>query len=322
MRNVFKLVFPAEAPLDTLLVRIGSLDYVRSVEKNWIPVVEVTPNDTAFTYDYNWGNWHDGRPDQWAYLRMQVDRAWNITRGSSDVIVAIIDTGVDWEHPDLEDNLWINSAEDANHNGHFDNYPSAEGGDLNGDDDDENGLVDDVIGWDFWLDSNNPTHWYPNQDDHGTMMASYVAATTDNVIGVAGISWHTRLMVLKVGDLGHILGGTVAVYDAIRYAQEKGADIVNMSFGWSDDCVDSLHCISELIHKADSTGVLFVASARGTQATEIPTLLNSIEEVVSVTMGDSAGYDGFCGFGIMSTWRRREPIRLVTQRVSFNSRTR
>ncbi|MRR10871.1 hypothetical protein EG831_12545, partial [bacterium] len=128
---------------------------------------------------------------QWHLAKIQAQAAWDVTQGDSAVVLAIVDSGCDWTHVDLAGNSWINAAEDINHNGVFDNSPAASGGDLDGIDDDGNGLIDDVVGWDFTDNDNDP---YPDGDpsDHGTHCNGCAAATTDNGIGVAGPGFDCR----------------------------------------------------------------------------------------------------------------------------------
>ena len=146
----------------------------------------------------------------------------------------------------------------------FDNFAAGQGGDLDGEDNDENGFIDNVIGWDFKRGSNNP---YPDLDDeghHGTVVGSIIAAETNtgDAFGVAGASWYSRIMVLRAGDEDGIL--LDRVIDAIDYAIENGADILNMSF---DTDVD-IPALESAIATADAAGLIMVASA-GDDAAEV-----------------------------------------------------
>ncbi len=151
--------------------------------------------------------------------------AWDVTTGSASVNIAVIDSGIDTDHPDLSAKLWINSGEIAD----------------NGLDDDENGYIDDVNGWDFINNSNDIEPEPDGVDDdsngfvddnvnHGTFVSGLAAAMTNNGYGVAGVDWNARIMMLQVfPDDG---GGAVStIIEAIYYAVDNGADVINMSLG-------------------------------------------------------------------------------------------
>jgi subtilisin family serine protease len=155
--------------------------------------------------------------DQWGLQRVGLlpqgtgDSAWDVETGkASDVVVAIIDSGIDFFHPDLSrETIWRNSGER-----------------LNGEDDDGNGYVDDVIGWNFVDDDNNP--W--DLTGHGTHIAGIIAAATDNGEGIAGVNRGVKIMPLKaLNFLGR--GRSVAISEAIFYAVENNARVINLSLG-------------------------------------------------------------------------------------------
>ena len=142
--------------------------------------------------------------------------AWETVRGQDgDVVVAVVDTGTDIRHPDLVDNLWRNPGEI----------------DGNGIDDDGNGFVDDVFGWNFALDSADPTGLEEqlSNRDHGTHVAGIVAATTDNGTGIAGVGFNPRLMAINAADPNND-GFLRFGYDGIVYAAMMGADVINCSW--------------------------------------------------------------------------------------------
>lgn len=182
-----------------------------------------TPNDTE--YDQLWG-----------LPAIAAPLAWDVTQGSNSVVVAVVDTGAELTHPDLDGNIWTNPGETAN-----------------GLDDDANGLVDDVNGWDFYDDDANPA----DSHSHGTHVAGTIGAEGDNGNGVTGVNWRVKLMPLRVG---HTVLDGAAIEQAFRYACAEGARVVNGSFGgadfdpWAEDAV------------ADCPGTLFVFAA-GNSAT-------------------------------------------------------
>ena len=158
-----------------------------------------TPNDPLYSQQSN-------------ITQANIDDVWNeYTTGDGSQIVAILDTGVDYTHPDLEANIWINQAE------------------LNGDagyDDDGNGYIDDIRGWDFHHNTNTPL----DDNMHGTHVAGIVGAVGNNGIGIAGASWNVKLMAIKVFQASGI-GDLSTIATGIEYAVNNGATILNMSFG-------------------------------------------------------------------------------------------
>jgi subtilisin family serine protease len=146
-------------------------------------------------------------PEGWAYTAANN----KYPGGSSDVIVAVIDTGVDYHHLDLRNNIWTNTAEIPN----------------NGIDDDENGYIDDVYGWDFVGEDNSPL----DDNGHGTHVAGIIAAE-NNSIGGVGIAYNCKIMALKAGNSsGYFNNSDIA--EAVQYAYMNGASVINMSFGGS-----------------------------------------------------------------------------------------
>lgn len=162
------------------------------------------------------GSWGQTYPDQWALQRIGFDTspqsAWRlIKRNAQPVIVAIIDTGLDWNHRSIDsDKLWRNPKE----------IPD------NGIDDDNNGYVDDVIGWDFFKGDSKP--W--DHDGHGTFVAGIIAGDWNDPSGIAGINPFARLMILKgLNNFGHTRSSFIA--EAVVYAADHGARVINLSLG-------------------------------------------------------------------------------------------
>ncbi len=175
---------------------------------------------------------------QWGLENINAPRAWGSVTGSP-VIVAVIDTGIQHEHPDLRENIWTNAAE-------------ANG--TTGVDDDNNGFVDDVHGWDFFADDASVFD-DPLNDDHGTHVAGTIGAMTNNTTGVAGVNWRVQIMPVKfLGPGGGSLDDAV---DSILYAIDNGANILNNS--WGGGGFDPV--LENAIREADAAGVLFVAAA-------------------------------------------------------------
>ncbi len=164
-------------------------------------------NDPFYSTSGSWGNAYD---DLWWLKEVHADQAWSISRGTG-VTVAVIDTGIDFNHPDLGGNIWFNQTELYGHPGI---------------DDDGNGFVDDIRGWDFYNKDNNPT----DDHGHGTHVAGIIGAAADNGVGIAGIAPESKIMSLKVLNASGS-GYIQDVVSAIRYAADKGAKVINMSLG-------------------------------------------------------------------------------------------
>ena len=202
-------------------------------------------------------------PDQWYLSRLNIPRAWDVTTGNQTT-VAVIDTGINRSHVDLQNRLWVNSDE--------------VGG--NGIDDDHNGYTDDVNGYNF-VDNNSSL---TDQHGHGTGIASIIAAQTNNHIGLAGINWQAKLMIIKA--LNQTGGGDFNdVINSIRYAVDNGAKIINMSFGSPSSDIS----LEQAIDYATSRGVLVVAASGNTYSSQVfyPAAYPAVIAVGATTHTDS-----------------------------------
>jgi subtilisin family serine protease len=247
---------------------------VRYAEPNYVVSAD-GPNDPALAQ--LWGldnvgqdvNGTAGTPD----ADIDAPEAWAVTTGSAGSVVAVVDTGVDFTHPDLAAQEWTNPGEIAG----------------NGIDDDGNGYVDDVHGWDFVNHDNDPTDDY----GHGTHVAGTIGAVGDNGIGVVGVNWNVRIMSLKfLGADGS--GYTSDAVTAVLYACANGAQVLNNSWGGGGYSQALLDAINE----CDRRGSLFVAAAgnNGDDTDLYPHYPSSYDalNVVSVAATDSS--DGLAYF--------------------------
>ncbi len=239
--------------LNELLENLTIASDVLYAQRNRVLPLHFLPNDPLLA-------------EQYALDDILAFAAWDIERGDPNVLVAVIDTGVDYEHPDLRDNIWLNEGEDLNGNGLVDEA------DFNGLDDDGNGFVDDIRGWDFTDAPNYPDGGdYLERDNdpmdghgHGTGVAGIVAARTDNELGVAGLAHNCRVMNLRAFTSSGY-GEEDDVASAIMYAIDNGARVINMSFG---DVFVS-HVLDDVIKYGYARGVVMVASSGNSSTDDI-----------------------------------------------------
>ena len=213
---------------------------VAYAEPNFKVQPSAVPNDPNYRdlWGLNNASQTGGTPD----ADTDAPEAWNTTTGSFDTVVGVIDEGIDVNHPDLRDNIWTNSGEVAG----------------NKIDDDGNGYVDDVNGYDFA--NNDATVYDPDPisrkgDEHGTHVAGTIAAVGNNGIGVAGVNWQAQVASLKF--LGADGGYTSDAIEAINYAVAEGMDISNNSWGGGGRS----QALEDAIRRADSAGHIFIAAA-------------------------------------------------------------
>jgi hypothetical protein len=223
--------------------------HLRYAQPRYIHQLCDAPNDLYFLQGWQW------------YLDMvQGPQAWDIAHGDQTVIIGIVDTGVDWDHPDLADNIWFNFGEDINGDSLFTAI------DWNGVDDDSNGFVDDWRGWDFGgeaVPDNNPNE---NEPVHGTHVAGIAAAVTDNVVGVAGMSWNCTIMPVKASRTPY--DGIRYGFEGIQYAADNGADVITLCWGHSGGLPSQFE--QEIIDSAFARGAILVASAGNDPPTAPP----------------------------------------------------
>ena len=205
LARVYRVHYTSGTAPEIVARDLARLDAVEYAEPLYAHSIALVPNDPNYT-------------SQAAYFnRMRLPQAFETTRGEQGgVIVAIVDGGTDWRHTDLVANVWVNPGE------------------IDGNlvDDDNNGFVDDLRGWNFANNTNDPTGLAttPGNAGHGTHTAGIVCAVANNGAGIAGASWNARLMPINVSS-PNTDGAILAGYEGILYAIENGADIINCSWG-------------------------------------------------------------------------------------------
>ena len=247
-----KLDCPTEQSLQEALEAYRNNPEVEYAELNYKASIESAPNDPLYS-------------NQWSLSRINAPEAWDIYTGSSKIIVAVLDTGVDYEHRDIANNMWINNDE----------YEGIEGVD-----DDNNGYIDDLYGYNFIYNNEDPF----DDHGHGTHCAGIIAAKGNNELDISGVCWNTRIMALKA--FNYDAGGyTHDLVEAIFYAVANGADIISNS--WTiDDVPSELQSIKEVFEYAYSQGVISVAAA-GNQNTDSPRYPAFYQNVISVAATNS-----------------------------------
>jgi thermitase len=236
---------PQDVGVGEAVQRYEASPAVEYAEPNFKIFPSATPNDPSFNKLWGLNNTAQSIGGQAGTADADADapKAWNTMTGTAGTVVAVIDEGIDVSHPDLRNNMWTNPGEVPN----------------NGVDDDGNGYVDDVFGYDFANDDAtvyDPDPVNGSGDEHGTHVAGTIAAEGNNGIGVAGVNWHAKVMALKF--LGPNGGSTLDAVEAINYAVANGADISNNSWGYVGSPSRSLQ---DAINRADNAGHLFVAAA-------------------------------------------------------------
>jgi thermitase len=240
---------------------------VEIVEPNLIYKLNRTPNDPLL--GELWGMKNIAQKGGRAGIDIGAEAAWDIQTGSKKVLVAVIDTGLDYTHPDLAANAWTNLAEK---NG------------KPGVDDDGNGYVDDIHGYDFANNDGDPM----DDHGHGSHCSGTIGATGDDGRGIVGVSWNVQIMGVKFlsGDGGGTLEGAI---QSIDYATKMGAQIQSNSWG-GGGYTELLH---QSIQRARDAGVLFVAAAgNGYNNNDIEATYPAtydVENIISVAAVDNSG---------------------------------
>jgi subtilisin family serine protease len=241
---------------------------VRAASPNYrIGLFATLPDDPYLFYQ-----WY---VDDLGFADIRLPLAWDLARGDTTVAIAIIDTGVDTGHPDLASRIWHNPGETAG----------------NGLDDDGNGLIDDVEGWDFGVGDNDPKPEYTPDGSgidvgfHGTFCAGIAAAATNNGDGIAGAGWDCRIMALKVADPDSGLASD-AIAGAVAYAVDQGASVISMSFGAPGD-PGVPEFFQALVDMATAAGAVCVAAA-GNDGASTPTYPAACDHVLAVGATDAS----------------------------------
>jgi subtilisin family serine protease len=283
--GVYKLAYKNREDIYSVVDELKKNPDVDYAEPNYFYQTSVVPNDPSFELE-------------WGITKIGAPAAWDVNKGDPKVVIAVIDTGVDYRHSDLTDNIWHNPGE----------IPG------NGIDDDCNGYVDDAIGWDF---VSVPADWVapgedpgPQDNDpmdffgHGTHVSGIAAGRSNNGVGIAGVSWNSKIMPLRAGYTYVDGNGYLELEDiaeALYYAADNGANVINMSFG----CPYNSRLLRDAVEYAHNKGCIMTASAGNVDSYDAgspyyPAACDHVIAVAAVGSGDKISiwnYMAFSNFG-------------------------
>ncbi|MCZ6571977.1 MAG: S8 family serine peptidase, partial [Planctomycetota bacterium] len=255
--------------------------FVEFAEPNYLVLAHQAPNDPLLRSDV-WGMHNSGQTGGTRDADIDALQAWGIRNDASTIVVADIDTGLDYTHEDLAANVWINPGEDLNNNGLVD------ASDFNGIDDDNNGFVDDIRGWDFSNDDNDPF----DDNGHGTHTSGTIGAVGDNGKGVVGVCWKVKIMPLKFLNR-RASGSTADAIAAVLYAASFNVPITSNSWGGGRRSKALQNAIQD-------SGALFVASAGNSGSDKVSYPAGySLDNILSVAATDDD--DQLASFSNFST---------------------
>jgi subtilisin family serine protease len=204
LNNYYLIYFEDNIDIEKTIQELGESENIINAQPNFKYKLLEEPNDHYYSY-------------QWNMPQINMQKAWEVTKGAASINIAIIDSGIDWQHEDLKNNIWQNKNEI-----------------INGLDDDGNGYADDIYGWDLFADlegdylimDNNPM----DNKGHGTHIAGIAAAETNNSIGVAGIAPNCKLMAIKAYNKT-FGSSTYLIMKGVEYAKNTNAHVINISMG-------------------------------------------------------------------------------------------
>jgi hypothetical protein len=255
--SLYSLRYAGDGNPEVIAQKLSSMPGVEFASPRYIHRLAETPNDSLFT--------------QQGYLQtIHIPEAWDIQKGQDGSrVIAVVDGGTQWNHPDLADNIWENTQE-------------VPGNDI---DDDGNGFIDDVLGWNFANSTPDPSPLpeQPQNGRHGTHVAGLVSAVTNNRTGISGTSWNAQIMPINAASPtsdNSILYG----FEGILYAADNGADIINCSWGSLSSRSDYEQYVVDQVH---AMGAVVVAAAGNDNSVE-PHYPSAYRYVLSVAATDNS----------------------------------
>lgn len=274
---------------------LKSLPEVEYAEPNYLRYIDAIPNDTRFSE--MWGLNNTGQTGGTPNADIDAVEAWDLSTGSLNMVVADIDSGMDMAHPDLAGNVWTNPGEISG----------------NGIDDDGNGYIDDIYGWDFAWNDNDPSDTDFICGGHGTHTAGTIGAVGNNGIGVTGVNWNVKIMPLKVFRTYFLVlcsATSSDIISAIEYATMMGVRVSNNSYGSSSYSQAESDAI-----KASKSVFVAAAGNEGTNNDVTPSYpagynLNNIIAVAATDHNDALA--SFSNYGVTSVDLAAPGVNILT----------
>ena len=263
LSHIYRVAVPAGVRVEDAVAALQADPHVEYAQADYaMELDQASSFDDPFLTSS--GAWGQPYADLWGLDQIKADAAWDLTLGEG-IVVAVVDTGLDRFHPDIAENVWVNPGEDLNGDG----LATAE--DINGVDDDGNGFIDDLTGFDFAdsVDADEDS-FYDDPEDvsdadpfdvngHGTHVAGTIAAVAGNGIGIAGVAPRARIMALRGFPEGQP-GVASTLWRAVLYAAENGASVVNNSWSCSGSCPEN-PLADDVLRLVDALDTVVVTSA-------------------------------------------------------------
>lgn len=288
LTDVYHLGLPSSLSVAQAIQVLQRESSVAYAVPNNLYYLDVIPNDSSF--GSLWGMNNTGQSGGTPDADIDAPEAWDIETGDSNIVIAVIDSGLDLDHPDIAANLWVNPGEIAN----------------NGIDDDGNGYIDDVNGWDFASDDNNPSASNDACVAHGTHTAGTIGAVGNNGVGVTGVNWNVQIMPIRA--FRPILGTLCSANDAdliasIEYHTLMGAPISSNSWGgtsYSQPTFEAIRASNSVFVAAAGNGNLIGVGQNNDTNPHYPSsyALNNIISVAATDHNDNKA--SFSNYGLSS----------------------
>ena len=278
--SYYVLTLPDGISVDQALRHFTGKEHVQFAEPNYLISLQSMPNDPLFSSQWALNNTVQAEKPEQANINMVA--AWDLEQGNSGVVIAVIDTGIDYNHEDLAANVWHNPGE----------IPD------NGIDDDHNGYIDDIIGWDFvdaQMGAEDEDYSVPDNDPldsqgHGTLVAGIAAAAGNNGFGIAGITWNSKIMPVRAAYKTKHWEAMLETDDAARaiiYAAENGAHVINLSWGSN---IKSKLIESAIAFAADSGALVCAASGNQNSSTPFYPAASDNDAIIAVGATSKDGH--------------------------------